>query len=97
MLRAIAAALLTTALICGALATGASSDAAAEAKQPPNIIVIQTDDQNAPETYQTYADPLSGRRVPVMPNTLRLLKDGGISFSRYYVSDSLCCPSRTSF
>jgi N-acetylglucosamine-6-sulfatase len=95
MRGAIAAALLTAALICGALATEASSDAAAEAKQPPNIIVIQTDDQNSPETYQTYTDPLSGRRVPVMPNTLRLLKDGGISFSRYYVSDSLCCPSRT--
>ncbi len=95
MPRAIAAALLAAALICGALATGASPDAAVAAKQRPNVIVIQTDDQDTPETYQTHRDPFTGQKVPVMPNTLRLLKGGGISFSRYYVSDSLCCPSRT--
>ena len=30
-----------------------------------------------------------------MPNTLGLLAAQGITFNRYYVSNPLCCPSRT--
>ncbi len=30
-----------------------------------------------------------------MPNVQRLLTDEGVSFSHYYISVSLCCPSRT--
>src|SRR5688572_13162397 len=48
----------------------------------PNIIFILTDD---------YANNL----VDFMPNLKAMQKDG-VTFSHYYVSNSLCCPSRSS-
>jgi N-acetylglucosamine-6-sulfatase len=48
----------------------------------PNIIFILTDD-------------LSSNLVQYMPNVLNMEKNG-TSFSNYFVTDSLCCPSRTS-
>lgn len=49
----------------------------------PNIVFILTDDQDAASTA-------------VMPNLNTLIRDQGITFSRFYYSLSLCCPSRTS-
>ena len=49
----------------------------------PNLILIVTDDQRA--------DTLR-----YMPNVERLLVGHGVTFSRYYVTTSLCCPSRAS-
>ena len=46
----------------------------------PNIVVILTDD-------------LSWNLVPYMPNVLKMQADGA-TFTRYFVTDSLCCPSR---
>lgn len=48
----------------------------------PNIIFILTDD---------YASNL----VDFMPN-LKAMQQEGVTFSHYYVSNSLCCPSRSS-
>ena len=48
----------------------------------PNIIFILTDD---------YA----GNLVDFMPN-LKAMQREGVTFSHYYVSNSLCCPSRSS-
>src|SRR5690349_13897573 len=48
----------------------------------PNIIFILTDD---------YANNL----VDFMPN-LKAMQKEGVTFSHYYVSNSLCCPSRSS-
>lgn len=48
----------------------------------PNIIFILTDD---------YANNL----VDFMPN-LKAMQQEGVTFSQYYVSNSLCCPSRSS-
>src|SRR4026208_1705739 len=48
----------------------------------PNIIFILTDD---------YASNL----VDFMPN-LKAMQKEGVTFSNYYVSNSLCCPSRSS-
>jgi len=48
----------------------------------PNIIFILTDD---------YANNL----VDFMPN-LKAMQQEGVTFSHYYVSNSLCCPSRSS-
>jgi len=48
----------------------------------PNIIFILTDD---------YASNL----VDFMPN-LKAMQREGVTFSNYYVSNSLCCPSRSS-
>ncbi len=69
------------ALACVTLAAGwAPSAGAAGAK--PNIIFILTDD-------------LSWNLVQYMPNLLAMQKDG-TTFSNYFVTNSLCCPSRSS-
>jgi arylsulfatase A-like enzyme len=48
----------------------------------PNIVFVLTDD-------------LSTDLLPYMPNVQRL-QQRGTSFSNYFVTDSLCCPSRAS-
>jgi N-acetylglucosamine-6-sulfatase len=48
----------------------------------PNVVFVLTDD-------------LSGDLLPYMPNVRRLVARG-TSFSNYFVTDSLCCPSRAS-
>jgi arylsulfatase A-like enzyme len=49
----------------------------------PNIIFILTDD-------------LDARSVAFMPRVQALLAARGTTFSHFYVTDSLCCPSRSS-
>ena len=41
------------------------------------------------------ADDLAWNLVEYMPRVVQMQKDG-ITFTRYFVTDSLCCPSRTS-
>jgi N-acetylglucosamine-6-sulfatase len=60
--------------------------------QRPSIVVIQLDDQDLYDLGATYRDR-SGRTIRVLPN-IRKLIDAGVSFSRYYVSVPVCCPSR---
>src|SRR5438552_18677760 len=50
--------------------------------QRPNIVFVLTDD-------------LSGDLLRYMPNVLQLQKEGR-SFTGYFVTDSFCCPSRSS-
>jgi N-acetylglucosamine-6-sulfatase len=52
---------------------------------PPNVIVIQADDQNR-----------SDLTPKVMPQTTRFLSHHGTRFSHYIVSTPQCCPSRAS-
>jgi N-acetylglucosamine-6-sulfatase len=52
-----------------------------ETKQP-NIVFVLTDD-------------LSWNLVQYMPHVLKMQKDG-MTFANYFVTDSLCCPSRSS-
>src|SRR5579863_8968123 len=63
-----------------------SSDAGgrgtAGAPAPANIIFVLTDD-------------LSVNLVRYMPHVLQMQREG-VTFTNYFVSDSLCCPSRTS-
>jgi N-acetylglucosamine-6-sulfatase len=82
---------------------GAKAAAAEKRKQParllpenekPNFVVIQTDDQTLDSLYATVNT--AGVEVPVMPNTLALLAEKGVTLNRYYVSYPLCCPSRVS-
>jgi arylsulfatase A-like enzyme len=61
---------------------GMNGAAGAGAATQPNIIFVLTDD-------------LSLNLVQYMPHVQQLQKDG-VTFSNYFVSDSLCCPSRTS-
>lgn len=51
-------------------------------QSPPNILFILTDDLDAAE-------------VAYMPRVKALLADQGVTFSNYFVSVSLCCPSRS--
>jgi N-acetylglucosamine-6-sulfatase len=50
--------------------------------QQPNIVFILTDD-------------LSLNLVPYMPHVLQM-RQNGVTFTNYFVADSLCCPSRAS-
>jgi arylsulfatase A-like enzyme len=59
----------------------------------PSIVVIQLDDQDLYDLGTSYRNR-SGRRVEVLPHMRRLMIDAGVSFSRYYVSVPVCCPSR---
>jgi arylsulfatase A-like enzyme len=78
----------TTALLTGFLGScGGNSKTAPPAVAPagaPNVVVLMSDDQD-------YAS------MRVMPNVERLIGARGVTFSRFYVSYPLCCPSRTTF
>ena len=71
------------ALAAAGLLLGACSGSPAESDQPrPNVVLVLTDD-------------LSMNLVQHMPNVRALAADG-TTFSQYTVTDSLCCPSRSS-
>jgi N-acetylglucosamine-6-sulfatase len=61
---------------------GATSPAAGARSRRPNIVFILTDD-------------LAWNLVPYMPHVLAMERRGE-TFSNYFVTDSLCCPSRAS-
>ncbi len=65
---------------------GPATPPAAAAKARPNIVLVMADD----------LDQLLGT-MEHTPNIARLVRDAGISLDRYYITDSLCCPSRTSY
>ena len=56
--------------------------ALASSTQHPNIVFVLTDD-------------LAMNLLQFMPHVLRMQKDG-ITFANYFVTESLCCPSRSS-
>ena len=56
---------------------------------PPNIVLILADDFSMNLMSQDQ-DILS----QTMPNLARMIRDG-VTFHHYFVTDSLCCPSRT--
>ncbi|HEY4277780.1 MAG TPA: sulfatase [Conexibacter sp.] len=87
--RAICTVIVTVTLACVSLAA-LSARAQAQAAAPgapalgekPNIVFVLTDD-------------LSWDLVDYMPNVQALEREG-VTFSNYFVTDSLCCPSRAS-
>jgi N-acetylglucosamine-6-sulfatase len=60
----------------------ATVQAAATAGKRPNIVFVLTDD-------------LALNTVQFMPHVLEMQKEG-VTFANYFVTDSLCCPSRSS-
>ncbi len=68
-------------LLIGGISVTPLQTSPAEVVQP-NIIFVLTDD-------------LALNLVQYMPHVLKMQKDG-ITFSNYFVTDSLCCPSRSS-
>jgi arylsulfatase A-like enzyme len=95
------AALTVLALILGLVQATSEEASAARAKgsevegQKPSFVVIQTDDETMEELYDGVR-MLSGAEEFAMPNTLQLLGEKGVTFSRYYTPYSLCAPSRVS-
>ncbi|MEV4136716.1 sulfatase [Dactylosporangium sp. NPDC049742] len=81
LLIASAAALLAAAASAVAASAGRTAEAA-EAAPPPNIVFVLTDD-------------LAWNLVQFLPQVQRLQRDG-VTFTNYTVTDSLCCPSRSS-
>ncbi|MFL5867552.1 MAG: sulfatase [Thermoleophilaceae bacterium] len=69
-------------VLAGAVAGGTGSTAARAAKARPNIVFVLTDD-------------LAWNLVRYMPH-VRQMERNGVTFTRYFVTDSLCCPSRSS-
>lgn len=59
-------------------------DRSPAASKRPNVVLIMTDDQRFDE-------------LAAMPNTRRLLKAQGTTFTNSFVTFPLCCPSRTTF
>ncbi|MEK6277715.1 MAG: hypothetical protein AABM29_06875 [Actinomycetota bacterium] len=62
-----------------------ADSAAAKAKKsapPPNVLIIETDDQDIAS-------------LRVMPNVQELIGDHGVTFPNSFVNYSLCCPSRS--
>jgi arylsulfatase A-like enzyme len=55
----------------------------AVAAQPPNILVIVTDDQRATGT------------LDVMPNTRAFFRAGGVRYPNAFATTPLCCPARS--
>jgi len=79
---------LGTAALCvaaGALSAATTDDASAAARpeRPPNIVLIQTDDQTVRQLTWT-----------AMPKTRRLLARHGATFGDYIATTAECCPSR---
>ena len=62
---------------------GSGARKALRPSEHPNIVFVLTDD-------------LDLASMPYMPNVRRLLADRGVTFTHYMVSNSLCCPSRSS-
>jgi arylsulfatase A-like enzyme len=64
------------------MAGGAAAPTQAQALQEPHIIFILADD-------------LDKAAAEKMPNMTSLIRDQGATFDNYFISDSLCCPSRS--
>ena len=64
-----------------ALSAATTSKTTSATTARPNLILIVTDDQRADT-------------IRFMPNVRRLLATHGVTFRRFYVTTSLCCPAR---
>ena len=64
--------------------SGATPAAAQADAEKPNIVFIVTDD-------------LDKASLERMPNIKRLIADRGATFDNYYVSEAVCCPSRSTY
>src|SRR5262245_37987169 len=83
--------LVATAVVAG-VAPAADPVTRADPSRP-NVLLILSDDQGLGTMSVRMAD---GSRVQVMPHTSAGIVRRGVTFSRAYVSNPLCCPSRTS-
>ena len=77
----------------------AAGEQAAPANPPPPVAAASTAQDAAGNRrfniVFVLTDDLAWNLVQFMPHVLQMQKDG-TTFSRYFVTDSLCCPSRSS-
>lgn len=83
------------AALCLGLAAAGLFVSGATAASRPNFVVIQTDDQPLNEFDGRFRD-LNDRWRLIMPNTVRLLRNKGVNFTRYMTPFPICAPSRAS-
>jgi arylsulfatase A-like enzyme len=74
-------AIVTLAVACSSTSNNSSTSSTATNTHKPNVLFILTDDLDLAE-------------ISTMPHLEQLLVDQGVSFSDYFASVSLCCPSR---
>ena len=80
-------------LLVSALAAGHAARQASAASSKPNVVVILTDDQTYEDLYETTGR--NGRGKKLMPKVRGLIGGQGVTFNRYYSSNPISCPSRT--
>jgi N-acetylglucosamine-6-sulfatase len=78
-------------LVAVVAAVGCTSTPAANRKPPHAAAAV---DRSRPNFVFVLTDDLSWNLVSHMPHVLAMER-AGMTFSRYYVVDSLCCPSRS--
>lgn len=83
---------LLAAICLGLAATGLLASGATAAPRP-NFVVIQTDDQPLNEFDRRFRDLYDNWRQ-IMPQTMKLMRDKGITFTQYMTPFPLCAPSR---
>ena len=93
MIRRSVAALL--AALCLGLAAAGLLASGATAATKPSFVVIQTDDQPLNEFDRRFRDLYDNWRQ-IMPKTMGLIRDKGITFTQYMTPFPLCAPSRAS-
>jgi hypothetical protein len=69
----------------GLRSSGVKSQVLIGDEDPPNILILMTDDQ--PANLDTYE---------MLPETMRLIRDRGIWFKNAVATTPLCCPARVS-
>ena len=79
------AGLLALTLVLGALSAAPGTDEAKAGLEPPNVLIVVTDDQRA-----------TGGTLNVMPRTRRWFEAGGTRFTHAFATTPLCCPARAS-
>jgi arylsulfatase A-like enzyme len=82
------------AMLCALALSIGQARGATGIKPRPSFVVIQTDDQTLEELGAAYSAYPGAPATRAMPNTIELLAKRGETFTQYYASYSLCCPSR---
>lgn len=83
------------AAVCVAVAAAGLFATRAAAAPKPNFVVIQTDDQPRNAFDRRFRN-LYGNWRQIMPKTMKLMRDKGITFNQYMTPFPLCAPSRAS-
>ena len=74
-------------------ATGKPGGRAPDNSDPPNIVVVMTDDQE----MMTENGARVWLRKKIMPATFDLFSNGGTVFQNFFVTTPVCCPSRAGY